>query len=131
MRSAGALAMTMLLWIGSLEIDRAFRTSPAVMAMFADPKLAGQVALSIFWSTFAIAAVACGFKIRLAALRYFGLALFALTLAKVTVIDLQSAATGYRILSFIGLGGLLLVTSVLYGKLTPLLLPDEPRLAHP
>ena len=34
------------------------------------------------------------------------------------------AATGYRILSFMGLGGLLLGTSVLYGKLSPRLLAN-------
>ena len=121
-RFASALAMTMLLIVGSLEIDRAFHVSSTVMAAVTDPRLAGQVALSIYWSLFAIGAVALGFRIRLASLRYFGLGLFAVTLLKVGVIDLQSAATGYRILSFMGLGGLLLGTSVLYGKLSPRLL---------
>jgi uncharacterized membrane protein len=81
--------------------------------------------MSIFWSAFAIAAVAAGFATRTAGLRYFGLALFALTLAKVAVIDLRHAETGYRILSTMGLGGLLLLTSVVYGKLSPGLLHDR------
>jgi uncharacterized membrane protein len=110
--------MVILLWLGSLEIDRAFATSAPVMRLFADPALAGQVALSIFWSAFAIAAIAAGFRFRTAGLRYFGLSLFAFTLLKVAVIDLRQAEVGYRILSFFGLGGLLLVTSVLYGKLS-------------
>jgi uncharacterized membrane protein len=126
MRCAIGMAMMMLLAVGSLEIDRAFTRSAVVMANFANPRLAGQVALSIFWSLFAIGAVAAGFRIRVAALRYFGLALFAVTLLKVGVIDLQAASTGYRILSFMGLGALLLGTSVLYGKVSPRLLGDQP-----
>ena len=52
------------------------------------------------------------------------LALFAVTLLKVVTIDMSQVSTGYRILSFVGLGGLLLVTSVLYGKLSPVLLKE-------
>jgi len=66
--------------------------------------------------------VGLGFRVRQAPIRYFGLFLFALTLLKVVVIDLSAASTGYRILSFVGLGALLLGTSVLYGKVSPVLL---------
>jgi uncharacterized membrane protein len=117
--------VTLLLWCGTLEIDRAFDRLPSLIAMFHDPQTARQVAMSIFWSAFAIGAVAVGFATRTAGLRYFGLALFALTLAKVAVIDLRHAETGYRILSTMGLGGLLLLTSVVYGKLSPGLLHDR------
>jgi uncharacterized membrane protein len=55
-------------------------------------------------------------------LRYFALALLALTLAKVVVVDLSSIGYGYRVLSFLGLGLLLLGTSVMYGKVSPKLL---------
>jgi hypothetical protein len=122
---AGAAAVAMLLWLGSLEIDRAFLTAPALRTAFAQPGLAEQVALSIFWSAFAIASIVAGFATSTAGLRYFGLALFALTLLKVAVVDLSGAETGYRILSFTGLCSLLLVTSVIYGKLTPKLLKQE------
>jgi uncharacterized membrane protein len=126
-RVVGAVAMIMLLWLGSLEIDRAFERAAFVMGAFKDPKIAKQVALSIFWSAFAIGCIATGFKVRTAGLRYFGLGLFALTLLKIGIVDLQNAETGYRILSFMGLGALLLITSVLYGKLSPVLLRDENR----
>ena len=46
----GAVAMIMLLWLGSLEIDRAFERSAVVMGAVSDPAFAKQVALSIFWS---------------------------------------------------------------------------------
>jgi hypothetical protein len=119
---AGAVAVLVPLLCGTLEIDRAFDYSPALAALFADRGLAKLVAFSIFFSLYASAAVALGFVVRSAGLRYFGLALFALTLAKVGLLDLSHASTGYRFLSFIGLGALLLVTSVLYGRLSPKLL---------
>jgi uncharacterized membrane protein len=122
---AGAVAMIMLLWLGSLEIDRAFERSAFIMGAFKDPAIAKQVALSIFFSAFAIGCIMVGFKFRTAGLRYFGLGLFALTLLKIGIVDLQNAETGYRILSFMGLGALLLITSVLYGKLSPVLLREE------
>jgi uncharacterized membrane protein len=111
LRSAiGFLGMLTLLVTGTLDIDRAFRGT------------ARHVAVSIFWSAFAIGTVVAGFRFRIAGLRYFGLALFALTLMKVVAVDMAEAATGYRVLSFMGLGLLLLGTSVLYGKLSPKLL---------
>ena len=122
----GLLGTLVLLWAGTLEIDRAF----AVMGvsgggLFSDPRLAEQVVLSIFWSAFAVGAVGVGFRLRATPLRYFGLALLALTLLKVMAIDLSQVSRGYRILSFVGLGMLMLGTSVLYGKLSPKLLGAE------
>jgi uncharacterized membrane protein len=115
------LAVCVLLWVASLEIDRSFEHI-AGSGIFADTNRARQVALSIFWSAFAVAAVASGFRARFASLRYFGLGLLAVTLAKVVIVDLQQVSTGYRILSFLGVGLLMLGTSVLYGKLSPKLL---------
>ena len=125
---AGFLAVLVVLWAGTLEIDRFFERLAAVgSAAFADPGLAKQVALSIFWSTFAIGAVVAGFRFAAPGLRYFGLGLFAFTLLKVVLIDTSQVQTGHRVLSFLGLGLLLLGTSVLYGKLSPMLLrPREP-----
>ena len=51
-----------------------------------------------------------------------GVKRWAITLLKVVLVDLSGAGTGWRILSFIGLGALLLVTSVLYGKFGPALI---------
>jgi uncharacterized membrane protein len=121
---APVLTALVVLWAGSLEVDRALE-QPGALTMFAQPALAKQVALSIFWSTFAIASVVIGFPTRIAGLRYLGLGLFAVTLLKVVAIDMSSVSTGYRILSFIGLGLLMLGTSVLYGKLSPALLRNE------
>ena len=125
---AGFLAVLVVLWGGTLEIDRAFeRLIAAGSAAFTDPRRAKQVAFSIFWSLFAVGAVFAGFRFRTAGLRYFGLGLFAVTLVKVVAIDMSQVQTGYRVLSFLGLGLLLMGTSVLYGKLSPVLLRDRDR----
>jgi uncharacterized membrane protein len=126
------LCVLLLLWTGCLEIDRAFVKLAASGVPAANADLARQVALSIYAAVFAIASVAAGFRVRSTALRYFGLALFAFTLLKVVFVDLAHAGQGYRVLSFMGLGLLLLGTSVLYGKLSPRLLvragePQEQR----
>lgn len=115
------LGLLTIAWTITFEIDRAFSSTVAV-GWFTDAQLAKQVAFSIIWSIFAVVAVAIGFRIRVAGLRYFGLALLAFTLLKVVTIDLAQVSTGYRILSFLGLGLLMLGTSVLYGKLSPRLL---------
>jgi uncharacterized membrane protein len=108
------VVLLILLVAGTLEIDRAFASSLA--AGFTDPRLAGEVAISIFWSLFAIAAVLAGFRFWSAGLRLFGLILFGITVLKVLLIDLREVRFGYRILSLLGLGLLLLATSVVYGK---------------
>lgn len=128
-RRAAMFAVLTLLWAGTLEIDRAF-WQPAFRASLRDPMLAEQVAFSIFWSLFGVATVVFGFVLRTARLRYFGLALLAFTLLKVMVIDLRGVDTFYRILSFMGLGALLLGVSVVYGKVSPKLLAEPTALSR-
>jgi uncharacterized membrane protein len=111
---ANLAALLIVLLAGTLEIDRAF--AGFLSASFSDPRLAKQVAISIFWSVFAIAAILAGFRFWSAGLRLFGLSLFGVTVVKVLLIDLGEVRFGYRILSLLGLGLLLLATSVLYGK---------------
>jgi uncharacterized membrane protein len=108
----GAAAVLVLLWTGTLEIDRYF----AFYSTAAHPALARTVGFSIFWSLFAIGCILLGFLARTAPLRYAGLALFAITLGKVLFLDMAEVSTGYRILSFLALGLLLLGTSVVYGR---------------
>jgi uncharacterized membrane protein len=112
---AGFFMLMTMLWCGSLEVDRVFQNSLG-SGTFADPELARQVAISIFWSIFAAAAVFVGFRFHTAPMRYFGLTLFAVTLLKVVFVDMGQVSAGYRFLSFLGLGGLLMGTSVIYGE---------------
>jgi uncharacterized membrane protein len=113
----GVLILLVILSAGSVEISR-FAAHQGT-GNEATIRLAGW---SIWWSLFAIATVIFGFAGRVPMLRIFGLSLFGVTLLKVVLVDLANAATGWRILSFIGLGALLLGTSVLYGRFGPKLL---------
>lgn len=126
------LIVLVLLVTGAGEIDRAFERFAAAGSMpRLQAELAKQVALSIYGGVFAVASVVVGFRWPSAAARYFGLGLFGLTLLKVVLVDLQNAGQGYRVLSFIGVGLLLLGTSVLYGKLSPRLLAVTPQERSP
>jgi len=120
---ADLTALFVLLTACTLEIDRAFAT--ALAAEFKNPVVAKHVAVSLFWSLFAISSVGAGFRLRTAFLRYFGLGLFGATLLKVAIVDISQVEYGYRVLSLIGLGLVLLVTSVLYGYVSPKLLNAE------
>ena len=119
---AAALIAGLLLFVGSVEVDRWASNAAAP----ATGPILRQAGWSVWWGGFAVAAVVIGFARRLAPLRYFGLALLAVTLAKVVLVDFTvgGVGTGLRILSFAGLGVLLLGTSVLYGKLSPRLLGE-------
>ena len=113
----------MLLWLGTACIDQCFNNrvfgSHAHLGEWigpGDPRRAEQLAISIFWSVFALICIGTGFKWRAVKLRYFGLILFAIALLKVVGVDLSQIGSGYQILSFMGVGLLLLATSVVYGK---------------
>lgn len=120
----GLLATLLPLWVLTLEIDR-------WAGRQATPWMARQAGWSICWSAYAVLLVVLGFRARAAAMRYIGLTLFAVTLLKVVLIDLSAASTGWRILSFFGLGGLLLATSVIYGKISPILLAEDEQSPPP
>lgn len=96
--------------IGSLEIHRLVGPPKTLMTF------------SIFWGLYAVLSIILGFSFRAVVLRYVGLGLLGITLVKIVLIDLANAGTGWRILSFLGLGLILLATSVLYGRLSPKLL---------
>ena len=117
-RFASAGVAIVPLVAGSIEVARAVGPGRAV------------VTLSVFWAAYAAVAIAIGFALRGGVcLRVGGLSLLAITIGKVVLVDLASAGTGWRILSFLAVGALLLATSVLYGKFGAKLLgaDDEPH----
>lgn len=96
--------------VGSIEINRVLGPQRTL------------VGFSVYWGLYAMGSIAVGFLLRSAVLRFAGLGLLGITLLKVVFVDLANAGTGWRILSFLGLGIILLATSVLYGRLSPKLL---------
>ncbi len=67
-----------------------------------------QVALSVCWTAIGVSLLAIGLARRRAVLRHAGLALLAVAIAKVVLIDMASMDVAYRALVLFGLGLLLL-----------------------
>jgi hypothetical protein len=77
---------------------------------------ARHLALSLLWAFYALGAMAVGLRFASSRLRLGAIVLFGLTVVKVLVFDLADVDTLYRILSFMMLGGVLLVASFLYAR---------------
>lgn len=120
-----AVAGIIGLWLGSLEIDRFFH--PGAGRTLERVDMAKQTGLSIWWAVYAVFLIGLGFAKRIAWSRYAGMALFAITLVKVVLIDMAGVDAVYRVLSFVGLGLLLILTSIAYVKLAPRLLGEAQR----
>jgi uncharacterized membrane protein len=78
-----------------------------------------QTGLSILWAVLGGAILIVGITRRVMPERLFALALLALATAKVFIVDLASLDAAYRVLSFIGLGILLLASSWAYQHWMP------------
>jgi uncharacterized membrane protein len=77
---------------------------------------ARQLALSIFWSVYALGGLSVGIWQRNRPVRLFAMGLLYLAIVKVFVFDLSFLAPPYRIVSFLGLGLILLLVSLLYTR---------------
>ena len=83
---------------------------------FARGASARQLSLSIFWSMYALAAMSVGIWKRMKPVRLFAMGLLCIAIAKVFLYDLRFLDQPYRIVSFFGLGVILLVVSLLYTR---------------
>ena len=77
---------------------------------------AQQLSLSVFWSVYALAAMSVGIWRRIKPVRLFAMGLLYLSIGKVFLFDLRFLEQPYRIVSFFGLGVILLVVSLLYTR---------------
>jgi len=75
-----------------------------------------QFSYSAFFMLFGAVLLTIGFVKRSAFLRWQALILLAVTVAKVFLVDVSQLSKGLRILSFIGLGVLLLCVSYVYQR---------------
>src|SRR5262249_30216594 len=85
------------------------RTSAFAVSM----RFARETTLSLSWAVYATILVIVGLMRKYAPIRYFAMALFAVTIVKVFAVDLSELDRIYRVLSIIGLGITLLLTSYL------------------
>jgi len=86
---------------------------------------ARHATLSVGYALYALALLAAGMATRRAATRITALVILGAALAKVMLLDLSRLEAIWRILSFIGLGLLLLAASLLYHRYRHLLFPPE------
>ncbi len=78
-------------------------------------KAAGR-GITVGWLVEAVVLLLAGFWMRAAAARWIGLVLLGATLAKTFAWDMRGVGTGYRVLSYLGLGVLLMAVSFAYQK---------------
>ncbi|MEA2433868.1 MAG: hypothetical protein QOG54_1325 [Actinomycetota bacterium] len=75
-----------------------------------------QFAYSALWSVIAALLLAGGILKKVPWARYFGVALFGVVIAKMLTVDVWQLSVLYRMLVFVGLGGLLLACSLMYNQ---------------
>ena len=99
---AGAGGVLLLWLVLSVECDGFFCALAAVQpaGTTANWRWMGQMSLSILWAVYALAVLAAGFYARQAWLRWLGIGLFAMTVAKVFLYDISQLAEIYRVLAF-------------------------------
>jgi uncharacterized membrane protein len=78
---------------------------------------AGELTVSLTWAIYATALIVIGLQRQYALIRYFAIAWFGITIAKVFFSDLAELERIYRVMSVIGLGITLLLTSYLYQRM--------------
>jgi uncharacterized membrane protein len=105
---------TSLVYLGSVAI-----VDTVGVYGFGETRQSGQAWLSAFWTVTAIGAVVIGLVRREATVRLGGLALLAVAIVKVWTYDLAELDELARVLSFVGLGLLLLVGSFAYARIKP------------
>lgn len=108
------LAPIMVVWGGSFEIDRFFYGLS--QGQWENPAQARHMVFSMWWAFCATVIIAIGFLTACSLLRYLALAIFAVTIGKVFLVDMRKVETIYRILSFLCLGLTLLGGAFLYHR---------------
>jgi uncharacterized membrane protein len=86
------------------------------MESFHEYRMYAQFTYSAFFMLFGAALLSVGFWRRSQFLRWQALFLLAVSIGKVFVFDMNALSQGFRVLSFIGLGALLLAVSFVYQR---------------
>jgi uncharacterized membrane protein len=132
-RYAAAFAGALIVYLLSVGVVDEFQRQVGDGTDLTALQKRAQVGLSILWAALGGASFAAGVARRIRQARIFGLGLLGLATAKVFIVDLSSLDASYRVLSFIGLGLLLLGSSYLYQRviaptvITPEQGPESPE----
>ena len=108
------LATLLLLAAGIFESHTYWGTTGTLWS--ARGAVAQKFAVSAWAGLLGMGLLILGFRLRWAFLRWQALALLTLAIAKVFLLDARALTQGFRILSFLGLGALLLAVSFIYQR---------------
>jgi uncharacterized membrane protein len=117
--AGAALIVNALILIAvSLEIDSFWssRRFAGDWRAYAQHQMYAEFSYSAWFMLFGAILLSVGFWRRSAFLRWQGLVLLAVSVGKVFLVDMSALSQGYRILSFLGLGVLLLAVSFVYQR---------------
>jgi uncharacterized membrane protein len=107
---------TLAVYLGSVLLVDIFQARVGPGDPITEIATQAQVGLSIGWVLVGAVAFGAGVVRRIGAARAFGLAMFGIATAKVFLVDLAALDVAYRVLSFIGLGVVLLASSVVAAR---------------
>src|SRR5712664_2384998 len=111
------LALIALTWEASdYYFRRQLASSVRIVADYRQLSLARDFSYSAIWLIYGAAVMTIGFRQRSAFVRWQSLLLIAFTIGKVFFYDVSQLGGSYRILSFIGLGAVLLGISFIYQR---------------
>jgi uncharacterized membrane protein len=119
-----AAAGVTLLYLASGLVVTPFESADAVDSALLSAHQQGQMVLSVFWALVGVAVLVTGLQRDLHALRLAGLVLLGVTVTKVFLFDLATLSSMYRVVSFIGLGLLLLAGAFVWQRMRPRAMPD-------
>jgi uncharacterized membrane protein len=108
------LATLLLLAAGIFEIRTYWADTGLLWG--AAPAVAERFTVSAWAAALGLGLLIVGFRVRWAFLRWQALTLLTLAIAKVFLLDARALTQGFRILSFLGLGVLLLAVSFIYQR---------------
>ena len=116
--AASLLVNGLILLAVSLEIYNYWSVHDlgAGWAVLEANRIVAEFSYSAWFMLFGAILLAIGFARRSAFLRWQGLVLLAVSVGKVFLVDMSALSQGYRILSFLGLGALLLGVSFVYQR---------------
>jgi uncharacterized membrane protein len=115
---AGLLINGLILLAVSFEIHSFWwnRSRDGNVSLVHDHRMYAQFTYSAFFMAFGALLLTLGFWRRAPFLRWQALVLLAVTIAKVFLVDISALSQGFRIISFLGLGALLLTVSFAYQR---------------
>ena len=119
-RLMGTVAAGLAVYLLSVGLVDEFQSRANLSGSFESIQKQAQVGLSILWAGLGILAFVVGLKRNASIVRAFGLVLLLLATLKVFIYDLASLDASYRVLSFVGLGVILLASSFAYQHFLPM-----------